>query len=580
MPRTMSAVEYQELGKKYYKQKEYQKAVDAFTEGIESMSIPSVGMLNNRAASFEKLEDYKMAVKDGRDMIKIDKKDVRGYLRTGNILQKMEKSQVAIEIYKYGLKNVPVTDENFKLLQSMHDKLTRQLSPPKAIDPFAVLPIELVEMIISYLTFRNMVTCLRVSMQWKRFLISRVSLWTHLDLSHARRQVSVAFVRDCIRRSQFKIKTATIHRFTNSDVLRSLATTCKSLSTLDFLSGSIAGDSLCEVAMCATQLKRLTLAPHIEISLDAVTQVLRHRPTLSHAEFFSINSTGIRADWRVDLPNLQTLTLTASTSCSNPSSINLNLPSLYARAPNLAHLKLNSWQTSPHSGLLEEQDFTPLPSLTSLALTRFTLSTFPRLPPSLHTLILSSDNCVNFTTLSPLSARNDQNALDAHLPLLRDLEISCVAGIGAGLFEKLLLEDGNSGGVEEGERGGSKLMRLSLANADIPDAVTLFALLSNPRLAALSILDLTAGPVDDEAVAALITLFPNLTHLNLAKTRVTGVSVKALVKNLGKPGLKWLGVDYCMGITSEDAVRLARGRGVEPKTNTSKFKVIRSIISA
>jgi F-box/TPR repeat protein Pof3 len=45
----------------------------------------------------------------------------------------------------------------WKLLQGMLDKLIRQLSPPKSVDPFSVLPIELVEMIISYLTFRNMV---------------------------------------------------------------------------------------------------------------------------------------------------------------------------------------------------------------------------------------------------------------------------------------------------------------------------------------------------------------------------------------------------------------------------------------
>ena len=98
----MSATEYQELGKKYYKQKEYQKAVDAFTEGIESMSIPSVSILNNRAASFEKLENFKLAVKDGRDMIKIDKKDVRvseiSCLETAEIWTKKYRAIFELEI--------------------------------------------------------------------------------------------------------------------------------------------------------------------------------------------------------------------------------------------------------------------------------------------------------------------------------------------------------------------------------------------------------------------------------------------------------------------------------------------------
>lgn len=43
------------------------------------------------------------------------------------------------------------------MMQDMHDKLSRTLSPPKIIDPWTVLPIELVEMILSYLTFREMV---------------------------------------------------------------------------------------------------------------------------------------------------------------------------------------------------------------------------------------------------------------------------------------------------------------------------------------------------------------------------------------------------------------------------------------
>lgn len=555
----MSATEYQELGKKYYKQKEYQKAVDAFTEGIESMSIPSVSILNNRAASFEKLESFKLAVKDGRDMIKIDKKDVRGYLRTGNILQKMDRLDAAIGIYKYGIKNVPVADENFKLLQGIHDKLTRQLSPPKAIDPFVMLPIELVEMIISYLTFRNMVTCLRVSKQWNRFLISRTPLWINLDLSYAKRQVSAKFVRNCIRRSQYKMKSAIVQRFTNQDVLRSLATTCKTLESLEFLSGSIAGDSLCEIAMCATQLKKLTLTSNISLSLDAVTQILRHRPSLTHAEFHSIVATGVRADWRVDLPNLQKLTLGCGQESSSPFSALLSLPALFARAPNLLDLSLSHWRLHPN--LLEEHDFTPLTSLTSLTLTRFALSTFPQLPSSLATLHLSSDNATIFTPLAPLAARNDQNALDSHLPHLLSLSLTHIAGLGPTLLSNLLLHHGTTDSAVD-LSAATKLHTLSLAHAGILEKADLFALLHNPRLSALRALDLTAAPVDDEFVDTLALTQPALASLDLSKTRITGVAVKELLKRLGRQ-LKWLGLDQCSGISSDDVVELARGMGVE-----------------
>ena len=115
MARTMSTEEYQELGKSYYKQKQYEKAVKAFTTGIEAAVIPSVNLYDYRAASYEKLTDFNAAVKDGRETIRLNKRDVRGYLRTASVLKKMNKLDTALNIYKYGLKNVPVDNKDFKV---------------------------------------------------------------------------------------------------------------------------------------------------------------------------------------------------------------------------------------------------------------------------------------------------------------------------------------------------------------------------------------------------------------------------------------------------------------------------------
>lgn len=373
------------------------------------------------------------------------------------------------------------------------------------------------------------------------------------------------------------MKSAIVQRFTNQDVLRSLATTCKTLESLEFLSGSIAGDSLCEIAMCATQLKKLTLTSNISLSLDAVTQIVRHRPSLTHAEFHSIVTTGVRADWRVDLPNLQKLTLGCGQESSSPFSALLSLvsfhhpiptlhpysptiqPALFARAPNLLDLSLSHWRLHPN--LLEEHDFTPLTSLTSLTLTRFALSTFPRLPSSLTTLHLSSDNATIFTPLAPLAARNDQNALDSHLPHLLSLSLTHIAGLGPTLLSNLLLHHGTTDSAVD-LSAATKLHTLSLAHAGILEKADLFALLHNPRLSALRALDLTAAPVDDEFVDTLALTQPALASLDLSKTRITGVAVKELLKRLGRQ-LKWLGLDQCTGISSDDVVELARRMGVE-----------------
>jgi F-box/TPR repeat protein Pof3 len=109
----MSPEEYQEFGRRYYKLKQFEKALEIFSNGIEAS--PTLGLHDRRAACYDKLGDYNAAVKDGRAMIKLDKQDVRGYLRTASVLEKMEKPETALGIYKYGMKNVPVEDKNFKV---------------------------------------------------------------------------------------------------------------------------------------------------------------------------------------------------------------------------------------------------------------------------------------------------------------------------------------------------------------------------------------------------------------------------------------------------------------------------------
>ncbi len=113
MARKMSPDDYQELGRRYYKLKQFDKAVEILTQGIDAM--PTLGLYDHRAASYDKLEDFNAAVKDGREMIKLNKKEVKGYLRTASVLEKMEKPDTALGIYKYGMKNIPTTDQNFKV---------------------------------------------------------------------------------------------------------------------------------------------------------------------------------------------------------------------------------------------------------------------------------------------------------------------------------------------------------------------------------------------------------------------------------------------------------------------------------
>lgn len=113
MPRSMTPEEYQELGRRYYKLKQFDKALETFNDAIDAS--PTLSLHDHRAACYDKLGDYKAAVEDGRAMIRLDKQDVRGHLRTASILEKMGLPDRALGIYKYGMKHVPVDDKNFKV---------------------------------------------------------------------------------------------------------------------------------------------------------------------------------------------------------------------------------------------------------------------------------------------------------------------------------------------------------------------------------------------------------------------------------------------------------------------------------
>jgi F-box/TPR repeat protein Pof3 len=208
--------------------------------------------------------------------------------------------------------------------------------------------------------------------------------------------------------------------------------------------------------------------------------------------------------------------------------------------------------------------FTTLQSLESLTLTRFALNTFPALPPSIRLFHYTAATSWNQFTLNPaalLNGENTLNALSSDLPHLISLALANIGSLDAEFLDLLLLRTGDGPNDNVDLATATSLTHLSFANTSIPTRAALLACLSNPRLTTLTSLDLTDSLADDDIVSHICKTFPALERVNLAKTRISGVAVKQLCLELG--ALKWIGADFCAGITSQDAVIWARGKGVE-----------------
>jgi F-box/TPR repeat protein Pof3 len=69
--------EYKELGKRYYGRRDYEKALDAFTDGIDASVGRDIQLYDYRAATYDKLENAIAALADSRQMIRAFQTDAR-----------------------------------------------------------------------------------------------------------------------------------------------------------------------------------------------------------------------------------------------------------------------------------------------------------------------------------------------------------------------------------------------------------------------------------------------------------------------------------------------------------------------
>ncbi|KAL1848762.1 hypothetical protein Plec18170_007773 [Paecilomyces lecythidis] len=320
---------FHQYGQKLYQNGDHVKAIEVFTQSLRMKLPDAIGILDNRAATYCKLGNFDLALRDAKQMIKTDKSDERvgaasdiciastndlqGYLRAGKILILNKKPDKALEMYAYGLKTLVPDHPRRHLLQHLHDKLGGKMAS-QFQDPFDRLPLELAVMVLKQFDFRQIVALLRVSKKWERFLTSLRELWMCVDLSRARKKVTSAAVRSYIRRSRGMLTHVVLDNLSLPSVEKTLefVSRCPRLEHLD---ARIAcrGDKFYALFRDCKNLKTLIMSDEINMDQKHLGMFLSSLPLLERIECHANNGSLMsEVSWPEKLPNLRAIALGAS----------------------------------------------------------------------------------------------------------------------------------------------------------------------------------------------------------------------------------------------------------------------------
>ncbi|KAL8785164.1 MAG: hypothetical protein Q9213_003510 [Squamulea squamosa] len=518
------------LGQQEYKRKNYHAALNFFNSVISQEKQPGITVLDCRAATSEKLGDLHAALKDGRRMISDYKSECEGYLRTGKILQLLDKDSVALGIYKYGLRNVSPSASKYQLLRELYESMNQKRRPREAKDPLTVLPTEVVQMIMSYLDFKHLVN-------WRDYLKSTPSLWATLDFSKAKANVPKTALQRYVRFSQGRVTKVVMSRFTTQQPtnVQYMVSSCKGIEHLEVDSG-YANTSLIKAGQIAKNLKCLVLSASCPTSLDCVSQILGKCTTLVRAEFHRITHTGsFVPQWQGDMSRLRTLVLSVADIDLNRPEFMPSLDPLINMIPDIRELRLKNWISRIG---LPKADGLNMKYLETLDLVNFRGEVNPEALPSLRNLVIHDcDRTLKRFMEEPMSDLRIDSLTELHLAIAHTLNLNS-------LLRLLGPKPPN-------------LKKLRLSHCLAITTADLVTLIEMGVIDQLTELDLSGTrSVTDVIIQSMASRAHQLKKIRLSMTDITGVGVKALLRNPHSQ-LQYLGISYCWNV-SADAVILAR----------------------
>ncbi|KAK6496593.1 hypothetical protein TWF481_001590 [Arthrobotrys musiformis] len=381
----------------------YNVAIEKLSEAIDMQPPILMGLLDTRAALYDKTEKLKLALKDAKTMMGHEKANPKGYLRAGKVLHRLDKADLAIEIYKLGIKHAEPSDPQLprlkEILEKAQEKQNRVMkaAAKKVYDPMEVLPLELLEMVLGHLHFQNIVAMQRVSKTWQRVISSSARFWTTLDFSRARKPISKTALKSCISKSKYTLTKAVLNRIHNYNdtTLIDMVSICKDLEYMRIMDGLV-GSSLTRAMQLTRSLKTLVL--HCQIPFTTLEGMLNPEAPLEHLECLNLGQTkrSQELSFGKKEPCTSLKRLLVNFADLEAASVKrmVHLGSLLELLPNIQELQLNKVQIN-----LEILDFTPLENLETFVCRNSNLAAVDiRYPPSLKVLDVAGTKFIGHNT--------------------------------------------------------------------------------------------------------------------------------------------------------------------------------------
>jgi hypothetical protein len=218
-----------------------QALAKAKTQNSKDSRLAGLALLDLRVEAHLRRNKYDRASKDAETMIRLDRTDVRGYFRLGQIKRMQGDRAAALNIYSTGLRYVSLNSPLRHMLKIKHESTLRAIKLSKPTDPFTVLPPELLQMILSYFDYSEATAIARVSKNWRDIIVSLPVIQTTLDFSGSQKPISKAAFNACIRRLSKQPSMVIAEKLSNPAIsdLRKYLAPWISLTHLDLRNVSI-----------------------------------------------------------------------------------------------------------------------------------------------------------------------------------------------------------------------------------------------------------------------------------------------------------------------------------------------------